>query len=66
MSGAEMFSAETAAPNRQRRIGGAETYPTLKIECVYAYDMYPGKLSIKYKILPYSSSYNLFYYHDCP
>ena len=28
-SGAEMSGAETAAPNRPRRIGGAETYPTL-------------------------------------
>ena len=26
--GAEMSSAETAAPNRRRRVGGAETYPT--------------------------------------
>ena len=29
MSGPEMSSAETAAPNRRRRICGTETYPTL-------------------------------------
>ena len=29
MSGAEMSNAETAAQNRQHRISGAETYPTL-------------------------------------
>ena len=28
MSGAEISSAETVAPNRWRRIGGAKTYPT--------------------------------------
>ena len=28
MSGTELSSAETVAPNRRRQVGGAETYPT--------------------------------------
>ena len=59
MSGAELSSAETAASNRRRRIGGAETYPTLYF-CLSFFPMYCKTLNSRLSFLHVQQYFDIF------